>query len=483
MKLHAGLLKEAALVAGRWVDAGPNSLEIRNPATGETVGRVPRLGHAETRQAIDGAKAAQSDWAARTAKERAVILRNWYNLIIDNAPELARILTLEQGKPLAEALTEIHYGASFIEWFSEEARRAYGDVIPGHARDKRIIALKQPVGVVGAITPWNFPNAMVTRKVAPALAAGCSIVLKPASQTPFSAIALAWLAEQAGLPKGLFSVVTGSAATIGAALTESSVVRKLSFTGSTEIGVALMRQSADTMKKLSLELGGNAPFIVFADADLEEAVEGALIAKFRNNGQTCVCANRIYVHEQVYEDFTDLLASRLATMKVGNGLDEGTNFGPLIDEAAVAKVQEHIADAQAKGGEVRLGGKLHALGGTYFEPTIITRANDSMILAHEETFGPIAPLFAFKTEQEVVAAANATQFGLASYIYTRDHARIWRVSEALEYGMVGVNTGLISTAEAPFGGIKMSGHGREGSRYGMEDYMEIKYLCLGGIDK
>ena len=478
-----GLLREAALVGGRWIDADPNSLEILNPATGELVGRTPRLGEAETNEAIEQAKAAQVGWAKRTAKERAVILRKWYDLVTENASELARILTLEQGKPLAEALTEIHYGASFIEWFSEEARRAYGDVIPGHAPDKRIIALKQPVGVVGAITPWNFPNAMVTRKVAPALAAGCSVVLKPASQTPFSAIALALLAERAGLPKGLFSVVTGAASVIGAALTDSPIVRKISFTGSTEIGVALMRQSAATMKKLSLELGGNAPFIVFDDADLDAAVEGALIAKFRNNGQTCVCANRTYVQKGVYEDFADRLADRLASMKVGNGIEEGTNFGPLIDEAAVAKVEEHIEDALAKGGKVRLGGQRHALGGTYFEPTIITHASNSMLLASEETFGPVAPLFSFGSEEEVVAAANDTEFGLASYVYTNDHARVWRVSEALEYGMVGVNTGLISTAEAPFGGIKMSGHGREGSRYGMDDYMDIKYLCLGGIGK
>jgi succinate-semialdehyde dehydrogenase/glutarate-semialdehyde dehydrogenase len=477
------LLREAALVGGRWIEAGANATEVRNPATGERVGRTPRLGLVETIEAIEQAKIAQADWAARTAKSRAIILRDWYNLVTENAAELAHILTLEQGKPLAEALVEIHYGASFIEWFSEEARRAYGDVIPGHAADKRLIALKQPVGVVGAITPWNFPSAMVTRKVAPALAAGCAVVLKPASQTPFSAIGLALLAERAGVPKGLFSVVTGSAVEIGAALTESMTVRKISFTGSTEIGVALMRQSAATMKKLSLELGGNAPFIVFDDADIDAAVDGAIVAKFRNNGQTCVCANRIYVQEAVYDDFANRLADRLVSMKVGNGLDEDTVFGPLIDEAAVVKVQEHIADALAKGGKIALGGQRHALGGTYFEPTIITHAHASMMLASEETFGPIAPLFPFKTEEEVVAAANDTEFGLASYVYTNDHARVWRVSEALEYGMVGVNTGLISTAEAPFGGIKMSGHGREGSRYGLDDYMEIKYLCLGGIGK
>jgi succinate-semialdehyde dehydrogenase / glutarate-semialdehyde dehydrogenase len=477
------LLREAALVGGRWIDAGPDGLEVFNPATGERVGRVPRLGASETNEAIAQAQATQPEWAAQTARERAVILRNWYDLVIANAAELAQILTLEQGKPLAEALTEIHYGASFIEWFSEETRRVYGDVIPGNARDRRLIVLKQPVGVVGAITPWNFPNAMVTRKVAPALAAGCSVVLKPASQTPFSAIALALLAERAGLPKGLFSVVTGSASAIGSALTDSPVVRKISFTGSTEIGIELMCQSAATMKKLSLELGGNAPFIVFADADIAAAVEGALIAKFRNNGQTCVCANRIYVHADIYDDFADRLASRLCAMTVGNGLEDSTDFGPLIDQAAVSKVEEHIADAIAKGGKVKLGGQRHKLGGTYFEPTIITQANDAMLLAAEETFGPIAPLFSFESEADVTAAANATPFGLASYVYTRDNARIWRVSEALEYGMVGVNTGLISTAEAPFGGIKMSGQGREGSRYGIDDYLEIKYVCLGGIDQ
>ena len=485
-----GLLREAALVGSRWfavgegaaADAGgAEAVAVHNPASGALVGHVPRLGRAATLDAVEQARGAQVEWAARTAKQRARVLEDWHDLVIEHAEPLARLLTLEQGKPFAEALAEIHYGASFIEWFAQEARRVYGDVIPAHAQDKRLFALKQPIGVVGAITPWNFPNAMVTRKVAPALAAGCAIVLKPASQTPFSALALAHMALCAGLPAGLFSVVTGVASEIGGALTTSPDVRKLTFTGSTDIGVALMRQSAGTMKKLSLELGGNAPFIVFDDADLDAAVEGAIVSKFRNNGQTCVCANRIYVQAGVHDAFADKLAQRLESMTVGDGLDEATDFGPLIDEAAVAKVEEHIADALAKGGQLRLGGARHALGGFYFQPTVITGATDGMALASEETFGPLAPIFRFETEGEVVAAANATEFGLASYFYTRDGARQWRVAEALECGMVGVNTGLISTAEAPFGGIKMSGHGREGSRYGIEDYLEIKYVCLGGI--
>jgi len=482
----SGLLKEAAFNGTNWMPADGNgdagAIEIRNPATGAIVGRVPKLGAEETNAAIASARAAQADWAKVTARQRSRILLDWYDLVMAHAEDLARILTLEQGKPFKEALTEIHYGASFIEWFAQEARRVYGDVIPGHAPDKRILAIKQPVGVVAAITPWNFPNAMITRKVGPALAAGCSVVLKPASQTPFSAIALVELAQRAGLPKGLLSVITGSAREIGGALTQSPVVRKLSFTGSTEVGVKLMEQSAATMKKLSLELGGNAPFIVFEDADLDAAVEGAIVSKFRNNGQTCVCANRIYVHEAVIDDFADRLAARLSGMSVGDGLDEGVDFGPLIDDAALAKVEEHVRDALAKGGKLRLGGARHELGGTYFQPTVITGATAAMMVAREETFGPLAPLFSFTSEDDVIAAANDTEFGLASYVYTRDNARVWRMGEALEYGMVGINTGLISTAEAPFGGIKMSGQGREGSHYGIEDYLEIKYLCMGGID-
>lgn len=476
------LLKQANLIGEHWIEAASGAaLDVTNPATGDVIGQVPALGATETHEAIKAAEGAQKSWAARTAKERANILRDWFNLIVENADDLAMILTMEQGKPLAEARGEIIYGASFIEWFSEEARRMYGDVIPGHATDKRIVVIKQPVGVVAAITPWNFPNAMITRKVGPALAAGCAVVLKPASQTPFSAIALAVLAERAGVPKGVFSVITGSARAIGAAMTESPIVRKLTFTGSTEVGITLMRQSADTVKKLGLELGGNAPFIVFDDADLDAAVEGALISKFRNNGQTCVCANRIYVQAGVYDAFAQKLSVALSALKVGNGLDDGITFGPLIDAAAVSKVEEHIADAVSKGAAISAGGKPHSLGGTFFEPTVLTGVTSDMAVASEETFGPVAPLFKFETDAEVVRLANDTEFGLASYFYTRDLARAWKIGEELEYGMVGINTGLISTAEAPFGGIKQSGVGREGSHYGLDDFTEIKYMCFGGI--
>lgn len=475
------LLKQAAYVAGEWIEAKGQGIAVRNPSTGALVGHVPKLGAAETERAIKAAQIAQKVWAARTAKDKAGVLRRWYDLVMANQEDLGAILTLEQGKPFAEAKGEIAYGASFIEWFAEEGRRAYGDLIPGHQPDKRILVLKQPIGVVGAITPWNFPNAMITRKAGPAFAAGCAMVLKPASQTPFSAMALALLAERAGLPAGLFSVITGSAAEIGAALTASPIVRKITFTGSTEIGAQLMAQSAPTIKKLGLELGGNAPFLVFDDADLDAAVEGALIAKFRNNGQTCVCANRIYVQKGVYDAFAGKLAAAVGKMKTGDGFDEGVNFGPLIDEKAVEKVESHIADATAKGAKITLGGKRHEKGGFFFEPTLLTGVTPQMAVSREETFGPVAPLFAFETEAEAVALANATEFGLASYFYSRDLARVWRVSEALEYGMVGVNTGLISTAEAPFGGVKSSGLGREGSRYGLEDFLEIKYVCLGGV--
>jgi len=481
MLKDATLLRQAALIGAEWIEAAGAGIAVTNPATGTLIGHVPDLGATETEAAIAAAEAAQGAWAARTAKERSAILRRWYDLIVANADDLARILTMEQGKPLAEAKGEILYGASFIEWFAEEARRIYGDVIPGHAPDKRIVVIKQPIGVVAAITPWNFPNAMITRKAGPALAAGCAMVLKPASQTPFSALALAVLAERAGLPAGLFSVITGSARAIGAVMTASDKVRKLTFTGSTEVGIELMRQSAPTVKKLALELGGNAPFIVFDDADLDAAVEGAIVSKFRNNGQTCVCANRIYVQAGVYDVFAEKLAARLATLKVGKGLDEDTVFGPLIDANAVAKVEEHIADATAKGAKVAMGGKRHALGGTFFQPTVLTGVTQDMAITREETFGPVAPLFRFDTDAGVVAMANDTEFGLASYFYTRDLARAWKVGEQLEYGMVGINTGLISTAEAPFGGIKSSGLGREGSRYGIEEFTEIKYLCFGGI--
>ncbi|QRM53650.1 NADP-dependent succinate-semialdehyde dehydrogenase [Sinorhizobium sp. BG8] len=476
------LFRQAALVGADWIEADPaNAIEVNNPATGEIIGRVPKLGTAETRAAIDAAAVAQKEWAARTAKERAGILRKWFDLMIENKDDLGRILTLEQGKPLAEATGEIVYGASFVEWFAEEARRVYGDIIPGHQKDKRILVMKQPIGVVAAITPWNFPNAMITRKAGPAFAAGCAMVLKPASQTPFSAIALAVLAERAGLPKGLFSVLTGSASAIGAEMTANPIVRKLTFTGSTEIGAALYKQSAPTIKKLGLELGGNAPFIVFDDADLDAAVEGALIAKFRNNGQTCVCANRIYVQEGVYDAFAEKLATAVGKLKTGNGFDEGVILGPLIDKSALEKVEEHVADALSKGGRVIKGGKRHSLGGTFYEATVLADVTTEMAVAREETFGPVAPLFRFKDEADVISQANDTEFGLASYFYAKDLARVFRVAEALEYGMVGVNTGLISTAEAPFGGVKSSGLGREGSRYGIDDFIEIKYVCLGGI--
>ncbi|MCT4610603.1 MAG: NAD-dependent succinate-semialdehyde dehydrogenase [Pelagimonas sp.] len=478
------LLIQAAKVGTTWVglDDAAGTLEVTNPATGALIGKVPDLGASETARAIQQAHIAQKDWAARTAKDRSQILRRWYDLMMQHQEDLGAILTAEQGKPLAEAKGEIAYGASFIEWFAEEARRAYGDVTPGHAADKRILTVKQPIGVVAAITPWNFPNAMITRKAGPAFAAGCAMVLKPASQTPFSAIALAELADRAGLPNGLFSVLTGSAREIGGEMTASKIVQKLTFTGSTEIGAMLYAQCAPTIKKLGLELGGNAPFIVFDDADLDAAVDGAIIAKFRNNGQTCVCANRIYVQAGVYDAFAQKLAAKVATLPTGNGFDAGIVFGPLIDQAAVDKVAEHVSDATSKGATVTLGGKPHALGGTFFEPTILTGVTAEMAVAREETFGPVAPLFKFDTESEVITAANDTDFGLASYFYSRDLARVWRVSEALEYGMVGVNTGLISTAEAPFGGVKMSGLGREGSRYGLDDFMELKYICMGGID-
>ncbi|THK38712.1 NADP-dependent succinate-semialdehyde dehydrogenase [Ensifer sp. MPMI2T] len=476
------LFRQAALVGENWIEADPkNAIEVNNPATGEIIGLVPKLGAAETRAAIETAARVQKEWAARTAKERAGVLRRWFELMIENKDDLGQILTVEQGKPLAEATGEIVYGASFIEWFAEEARRVYGDLIPGHQKDKRILVMKQPIGVVAAITPWNFPNAMITRKAGPAFAAGCAMVLKPAGQTPFSAIAIAVLAERAGMPKGLFSVITGSAREIGAEMTSNPTVRKLTFTGSTEVGAELYRQSATTIKKLGLELGGNAPFIVFDDADLDAAVEGALIAKFRNNGQTCVCANRIYVQDDVYEAFSEKLAVAVAKLKTGNGMEEDVILGPLIDQPALAKVEEHVADALAKGARVVQGGRRHALGGTFYEATVLADVTQAMSLAREETFGPVAPLFRFKDEADVIAQANDTEFGLASYFYAKDLARVFRVAEALEYGMVGVNTGLVSTAEAPFGGFKLSGLGREGSKYGIEEFVEIKYVCLGGI--
>lgn len=476
------LFREAALVGDTWIDVDrTRGVEVTNPATGKVIGHVPNLGAEETRKAIADAELAQKQWAARTAKDRAMILRRWFDLMIENQDDLGCILTLEQGKPLAEAKGEITYGASFIEWFAEEARRNYGDLIPGHQLDKRLLVMKQPIGVVAAITPWNFPNAMITRKAGPALAAGCAIVLKPASQTPFSAIALAVLAERAGLPRGLYSVVTGSARKIGGEMTANPTVRKLTFTGSTEVGAELYKQSAQSIKKLGLELGGNAPFIVFDDADLDAAIEGALVAKFRNNGQTCVCANRLYVQDGVYEAFAEKLASAVGNLKSGDGLDVGVNLGPMIDESSLMKVEEHVADIVAKGGRILCGGKRHGLGGLFYEATVATDVTPDMAIAQEETFGPVAALFRFKDEADVIVQANDTEFGLASYFFAKDLARVFRVAEALEYGMVGVNTGLISTAEAPFGGVKFSGLGREGSKYGLEEFTEIKYVCLGGI--
>jgi succinate-semialdehyde dehydrogenase/glutarate-semialdehyde dehydrogenase len=478
------LFTQKAYVAGAWVDAdNGETLPVSNPATGAMLGTVPLCGAAETERAIAAADVAQRLWRDVSAKERAAILRKLNDLMLANADDLALIMTSEQGKPLAEAKGEIGYAASFIEWFADEARRVYGDTIPAPMGDRRIIAIKQPIGTTAAITPWNFPTAMLTRKAGPALAAGCSMVVKPATQTPYSALAFAVLAERAGVPKGLLSVLTGSASQIGGEMTRNPLVRKISFTGSTEVGRLLMRQSADTIKKMSLELGGNAPFIVFDDADLDAAVDGAMISKYRNTGQTCVCANRIYVQRGVLAAFTDKLVAKVNALKVGSGLDAGVTQGPLIDAKAVAKVEEHIADALAKGGKVVAGGKRHALGGQFFEPTVVSGATADMLVAREETFGPLAPIFVFDTEAEVIALANDSEFALAAYFYSRDVGRVMRVAERLESGMVGVNTGLISTAEAPFGGVKQSGLGREGSKYGLDDFLEIKYICLAGLDQ
>jgi succinate-semialdehyde dehydrogenase/glutarate-semialdehyde dehydrogenase len=474
------LFRQQAYIDGVWEDAdNRQTLKVNNPATGEIIGSVPKMGATETRRAIEAADKALPAWRALTAKDRANKLRKWFDLMMANQEDLARLMTLEQGKPLTESRGEIAYAASFLEWFGEEAKRVYGDMIPGHQVDKRLMVLKQPIGVTAAITPWNFPSAMITRKAGPALAAGCTMVLKPASQTPYSALALAELAERAGIPKGVFSVVTGSAGEVGGELTGNPIVRKLTFTGSTEIGRQLMIECAKDIKKVSLELGGNAPFIVFDDADLDAAVEGALVSKYRNNGQTCVCANRLYIQDAVYDAFVDKLTAAVAKLNIGNGLENGITTGPLIDAKAMAKVQEHIEDAVSKGARVVAGGKPHALGGTFFEPTVLVDVPRNAAVAKEETFGPLAPLFRFKDEADVIAMANDTEFGLASYFYARDLSRVFRVGEALEYGIVGVNTGIISNEVAPFGGIKASGLGREGSKYGIEDYLEIKYLCIG----
>jgi succinate-semialdehyde dehydrogenase/glutarate-semialdehyde dehydrogenase len=474
------LFREECYVDGAWLGAG-KTFPVTNPATGVVLANVPDFGAAEARRAIEAANAAWAGWRAKTAKERAAIMRKWFELIMAAQEDLAQILTAEQGKPLTEARGEIAYGASFIEWYAEEGKRIYGDIIPQHQADKRLLVIKQPVGVTAAITPWNFPNAMITRKVAPALAAGCTVVLKPAEQTPLSALALAELAERAGMPKGVLNIITGDAPAIGAELTSNPLVRKITFTGSTEVGRILMRQSAEQIKKVSFELGGNAPFIVFDDADLDAAVEGAIASKYRNAGQTCVCANRIYVQDSVYDAFAKKFADKVKGFKVGPGTEAGVVIGPLIDQQGIAKVESHVKDAAAKGGKVMLGGKRHALGGLFFEPTVLTDVNEGMQLAKEETFGPVAPLFRFKTEADVIRMANSSEFGLAAYFFARDVGRVFRVAEALEAGIVSVNTGIFSQEVAPFGGVKQSGIGREGSKYGIEPFLEIKFICLGGV--
>jgi succinate-semialdehyde dehydrogenase / glutarate-semialdehyde dehydrogenase len=476
------LLQNQAFLAGEWQGAEDGAtFDVTNPATGALIGTVPKMGAAETRRAIAAANAAWPAWRAKTAKERAAILRKWHDLMLENADDLALILTTEQGKPLAEAKGEIGYAASFLEWFAEEGKRIYGDTIPTVANDRRLVVTKEPVGVCAAITPWNFPAAMITRKVGPALAAGCPIVVKPAEATPFSALAMAVLAQRAGVPAGVFSVVTGDPKAIGGELTSNATVRKLSFTGSTPVGRLLMGQCAPTVKKVSLELGGNAPFIVFDDADLDAAVAGAVASKYRNSGQTCVCTNRFYVHDKVYDAFAAKLRDAVEQLKVGLGTEPGVTQGPLINEAAVLKVESHIEDALAKGAQVTTGGKRHALGHGFFEPTILTGVTPAMKVARDETFGPLAPLFRFSSDEEVIKLANDTEFGLAAYFYSRDIGRVWRVAEALEYGMVGINTGLISNEVAPFGGVKQSGLGREGSHYGVDDYVVVKYMCMGGL--
>ena len=476
------LFRQQCYIDGAWVDADSGETQnVTNPATGKILGAVPKMGATETRRAIEAADAAWRAWRKLLAKERAAILRNWFNLLLENQQDLATIMTAEQGKPMAEAMGEVAYAASFIEWFAEEGKRIYGDTIPQHGVDKRIVVIKEPIGVTAAITPWNFPAAMITRKCGPALAAGCPMVIKPASDTPFSALALAELGARAGIPKGILSVVTGSARDIGGEITSNPTVRKLSFTGSTEMGKVLMAQCAQTVKKTSMELGGNAPFIVFDDADIDAAVQGAMMSKYRNTGQTCVCANRLYVQDGVYDEFSAKLAQAASGMVVGDGLKGDTQQGPLINMAAVEKVEEHIEDALGKGVRVITGGKRHQLGGSFFEPTVLADVTQDMKVAREETFGPVAPLFRFSDDDEVIKMANDTEFGLAAYFYSRDIGRVWKTAEALEYGIVGINEGIISTEVAPFGGVKESGTGREGSKYGIDDYVEMKYLCMGGI--
>jgi succinate-semialdehyde dehydrogenase/glutarate-semialdehyde dehydrogenase len=478
------LFRQQCYINGEWIDADSKAtVAVHNPADGQQIGTVPNMGAAETRRAIEAAHAAWPAWRAKTAKERAACLRKWFELMMANQEDLAVLMTVEQGKPLSESRGEIAYGASFIEWFAEEAKRVYGDTIPAPVADRRIVVIKQPIGVCAAVTPWNFPNAMITRKAGPALAAGCTMVIKPASATPYSALALCELAERAGIPKGVLSVVTGASGPIGKELTTNPLVRKFTFTGSTEIGKQLMQQCASTVKKVSLELGGNAPFVVFDDADLDSAVEGAMASKYRNTGQTCVCANRIFVQDGVYDAFAKKFAEKVGTMKVGNGLEEGVVQGPLIDMKAVEKVEEHISDALAKGARVITGGKRHEKGGQYFQPTVLTDVTPAMKVTHEETFGPVAPLYRFETEEELLRLANDTEYGLAAYFYSRDIGRIWRVAEGLESGIVGINVGIISTEVAPFGGVKESGIGREGSKYGMDEFLEVKYLCMGDVNK
>lgn len=483
MDLHdRNLFRQQAYVNGQWVDAqAGKTIDVMNPATGQKLGTVPALSAAETRSAIEAAETAWPEWRTRTAKQRAVILRRWFDLLIEHKSDLARLMTAEQGKPLAEAEGEIIYAAGFLEWFAEEGKRIYGDTIPAHRADTRILVLKQPVGVVGIITPWNFPAAMIARKVGPALAAGCTVVSKPAGLTPYSALAMAELGERAGLPAGVFNVVTGKASEVGGEITANPIIRKVSFTGSTEIGKLLISQCADTVKKVSMELGGNAPFIVFDDADLEEAVAGAIACKFRNTGQTCVCANRILVQDGIYDAFAARLTEEVGKLVVGDGLKGVTHQGPLIDEDSVLKVEEHISDAVSRGASIAAGGARHVLGGTFFQPTVLRDVTPSMKIAHEETFGPVAPLFRFHSDEEAIHLANDTPYGLAAYFYTTDLRRSWRIAEALEYGIVGLNTGIISTEVAPFGGVKESGIGREGGRYGLEEFIEVKYLAVGGL--
>ena len=476
------LFKEQCYIDGKWVDSSNNeTIEVNNPATLEIVGKVPKCGTEETRIAIEAANSSWKNWKEKTAKDRSIILRKWFDLIMANQEDLAQIMTVEQGKPINESRGEINYGASFIELYAEEGKRVYGETIPDPLSDRRILVIKQPIGVVAAITPWNFPSSMITRKAGPALAVGCPIVIKPASQTPFSALALAVLAEEAGIPKGVFNVVTGSAKEIGLELSTNPIVRKLSFTGSTEVGKILLSQCASTVKKVSMELGGHAPFIAFEDADVDQAVIGAMQSKFRNTGQTCVCANRLFIHEKIYDEFLDKFTRAVAQIKVGNGLEEDVVSGPLIDQYSLEKVKEHVQDAVNTGAKIAIGGDMHSLGGNFYLPTVIANVTTKAKITYEETFGPVAPIYKFSTEEEVIKMANDTPYGLASYFYSRDIGRIWRVAEALEYGMVGVNTGLTSKAEIPFGGIKESGLGREGSRFGLDEYLEIKYINMAGI--